>query len=92
MADFADPADHGVKIKVKEKWILGSCRRAENAVYYDDNGEVSCSLCLHNKVSKSLEKSSGEPEIRGRIETITIIEQLKSTWILRRVLEILELM
>ena len=78
LVDFAVPADHRVKIKEKSRQILGSFLRAENLW----NIMVIPIVVSMNRMVPN------ELEIRGRIKTIQTIPLLKSTRILRRVLEI----
>ena len=48
--DFAVPADHRVKIKRKDKQILGSYQGAKKSVRHKNNGDCKCSWCDRNSL------------------------------------------
>ena len=81
--EFTVSADHRVKMKGCEKIkIQRPCQRTEKAVEHEGQGNTNSSRCARN-CPQELE----ELEISGRIGTIQTTAFLRSTRILRRVLD-----
>ena len=86
--DFAVSADHRVKLKEREKkdkyldlaWELKKIRNMKLTV-------IPVVIGALGTVTKGLIQGLEDSEIRGRVETIQTTALLKSTRILRRVLE-----
>ena len=66
-----------VKIKQKDRHILGSCQRAEKAVKQQDEGDNGCTGCPWNCAERP-------PETGELIDTIQTTRLLKSAKICRR--------
>ena len=86
--DFGVPVDNRVIIKEREKRYkyLDLAKELKKTIELEDPGNTNCSCCSRNGPQEPEEKLE-ELEINGRIETIQTTALLRSTRILRRVLE-----
>ena len=88
IVDFAVPADHRMKLKESEKKdkYLDLARGLKKTMEHEGDNYTNCDWCFWYS-NKGLLKGLDDLEVGGRVETIQTTALLKTSRILRRVLE-----
>ena len=88
IVDFAVPADHRINLKESEKKdkYLDLVRELKKTMEHEGDNCTSCGWCFWYSYQRII-KGTGGLGIRGRVDTIQTTTSLRTTIILRRVLE-----
>ena len=87
IVDFADPADHRIKLKYEKKDKYLDLAREWKKLWNMQVTIIPIMISAFGTVTKGLLKGLEDLEVGGRVETIQMTALLRTARVLRRVLE-----